>query len=34
MLHVSKRENKLSEADQAELGQDLEGMLEGWNEAD
>ena len=34
VLHVSKRENKLSEADQAELGQDLEGMLEGWNEAD
>ena len=34
VLHVSKRANKLSEADQAELGQDLEGMLEGWNEAD
>ena len=34
VLHVSKRENKLSETDQAELGQDLEGMLEGWNEAD
>ena len=34
VLHVSKRENKLSDADQAALGQELEGMLEGANEAD
>ncbi len=34
VLHVTKRENKLSEAEQAALGQDLERMLEGWNEAD
>jgi [protein-PII] uridylyltransferase len=33
VLHVSKRESKLSETDQAELRRDLEGMLEGANEA-
>jgi [protein-PII] uridylyltransferase len=34
VLHVSKRESKLSDADQAALKQDLQGMLEGANEAD
>ncbi len=34
VLHVSKRESKLSDADQAALKQELEGMLEGANEAD
>jgi [protein-PII] uridylyltransferase len=34
VLHVSKRESKLSDADQAALKQELEAMLEGANEAD
>ena len=34
VLHVTKSENKLSEADQSALKQELEAMLEGTNEAD
>ncbi len=34
VLHVSKRESKLSDAEQAALRRELEGMLEGSNEAD
>ena len=34
VLHVSRRENKLSDADQSALKQELEAMLEGANEAD
>jgi [protein-PII] uridylyltransferase len=34
VLHVTKRNEKLSEADQAALKQELEGMLEGVHETD
>jgi [protein-PII] uridylyltransferase len=34
VLHVTKQETKLSDADQAALARELEGMLEGANEAD
>jgi UTP:GlnB (protein PII) uridylyltransferase len=34
VLHVTKREDKLTDADQAALKRELEGMLEGANEAD